>query len=181
MLFKFLDMKDLKEYIRTIPDFPIKGIQFRDITTLIQNAEGFHLAIDKMCDMVKHLDYDVIIGAESRGFVFSAPMAYNQNKSLVLIRKKGKLPGKTVSQSFDLEYGSATIEMHTDSFKPGTKVLVVDDLLATGGTLEAMIKLVEKQGGIVVGACVFIELPDLKGRDRLKSYPVFSAVTFEGE
>ena len=135
MLFKIKGMKDLKDYIRTIPDFPIKGIQFRDITTLIQNAEGFHLAIDKMCDLVKHLDYDVIIGAESRGFVFSAPMAYKQNKSLVLIRKKGKLPGKVVSQDFDLEYGSATIEMHVDSFKPGTKVLVVDDLLATGGTI----------------------------------------------
>ena len=174
-------MKELKEYIRTIPDFPVKGIQFRDITTLIQDAEGFHLAIDTMCDMVKHLDYDVIAGAESRGFVFGAPMAYNQNKSFVLIRKKGKLPGLTVSQKYDLEYGSTEIEMHVGSFKKGARVLIVDDLLATGGTLNAMIKLVEKEGGIVAGVCVLIELTDLKGRDKLVGYDTYSAISFEGE
>ena len=174
-------MKDLKDYVRSIPDFPKPGIIFRDITTLINDADGFHQAIDDMCDKVKDIDFDVIAGAEARGFIFGAAMAYKMHKPLVLIRKKGKLPTKVITQQYDLEYGTSTLEMHVDSFKPGAKVLVVDDLLATGGTLEAMIKLVEKQGGIVVGACVFIELPDLKGRDRLKGYPVFSAVSFEGE
>ena len=181
MLFKIKGMKDLKDYIRTIPDFPIKGIQFRDITTLIQNAEGFHLAIDKMCDLVKDLDYDVIACAEARGFIFGAPMAYNNHKPLVLIRKKGKLPGKTISQSYDLEYGSAEISMHTDSFKPGSRVLIVDDLLATGGTTGAMIKLVERLEGIVVGVCVLVELPELGGRERNKDYRFYSAVSFDGE
>ena len=174
-------MKSIKDYIRTIPDFPKKGIMFRDITTIINDGDGFRLAIDTMCDMVQDLDYDVIAGAESRGFIFGAPMAYRQHKPIVLIRKKGKLPGKTVSQSYDLEYGSTEIEMHTDSFKPGAKVLIVDDLIATGGTTEAMIKLVEKLGGIVAGVCVLIELPELGGRAKIKGYRLDSVVTFEGE
>jgi len=174
-------MKTVKDYIRTIPDFPKKGIMFRDITTVINNAEGFQLAIDSMCDMVKDLDFDVIAAAEARGFIFGAPMAYKNHKPLVLIRKKGKLPCKTISQSYDLEYGSTEIEMHTDSFKPGAKVLIVDDLFATGGTTEAMIKLVERLGGIVEGVCVLVELVDLKGRERLKGYRLDSAVTYEGE
>lgn len=174
-------MKTIKDYIRTIPDFPKKGIMFRDITTIINDAEGFKLAIDTMCDMVKDLDYDVIAGAESRGFIFGAPMAYREHKPFVLIRKKGKLPGKTISQSYDLEYGSTEIEMHVDSFKPGAKVLIVDDLIATGGTTEAMIKLVEKLGGKVAGVCVLIELPELGGRGKIANYHLDSAVTFEGE
>ena len=174
-------MKTIKDYIRTIPDFPIKGIQFRDITTLVDNADGFKLAVDTMCDMVKDLDFDIIAGAESRGFIFAAPMAYNMHKPFVLIRKKGKLPFKTISQSYDLEYGSTEIEMHTDSFKPGAKVLIVDDLIATGGTTKAMIKLVEKLGGIVAGVCVLVELVDLKGRERIKDYRLDSVVTYEGE
>lgn len=174
-------MKTIKDYIRTIPDFPIKGIQFRDITTLVDNADGFKLAVDTMCDMVKDLDFDIIAGAESRGFIFAAPMAYNMHKPFVLIRKKGKLPFKTISQSYDLEYGSTEIEMHTDSFKPGAKVLIVDDLIATGGTTKAMIKLVEKLGGVVAGVCVLVELVDLKGRERIKDYRLDSAVTYEGE
>lgn len=174
-------MKTIKDYIRTIPDFPIKGIQFRDITTLVDNADGFKIAVDTMCDMVKDLDFDIIAGAESRGFIFAAPMAYNMHKPFVLIRKKGKLPFKTISQSYDLEYGSTEIEMHTDSFKPGAKVLIVDDLIATGGTTKAMIKLVEKLGGIVAGVCVLVELVDLKGRERIKDYRLDSAVTYEGE
>ncbi|MCR5036904.1 MAG: adenine phosphoribosyltransferase [Bacteroidales bacterium] len=174
-------MKSIKDYIRTIPDFPQKGIMFRDITTLINDADGFKLAIDTMCDMVQDLDYDVIAGAESRGFIFAAPMAYREHKPFVLIRKKGKLPYKTISQGYDLEYGSTEIEMHTDSFKPGAKVLIVDDLIATGGTTEAMIKLVEKLGGVVAGVCVLVELPALGGRHKIKDYRLDSAVSFDGE
>ena len=174
-------MKTIKDYVRTIPDFPEKGIMFRDITTVIQNPEGFRLAIDKMQELVKDLDFDVICGAESRGFIFGAPMAYNMHKPFVLIRKKGKLPGKTISQSYDLEYGSTEIEMHVDSFEKGSKVLIVDDLIATGGTTEAMIKLVEKLGGEVSGVCVLIELPDLKGREKISEYKLVSAVSYEGE
>lgn len=174
-------MKSIKDYIRTIPDFPKKGIMFRDITTLINDADGFKLAIDRMSEMVQDLDYDVIAGAESRGFIFAAPMAYNNHKPFVLIRKKGKLPYKTISQSYDLEYGSTEIEMHTDSFKPGARVLIVDDLIATGGTTEAMIKLVEKLGGVVVGVCVLVELPALGGREKIKNYRLDSAVSFDGE
>ena len=174
-------MKNIKDYIRTIPDFPQPGVQFRDITTIIQDADGLKLAVDTMCDLVKDLDFDVICGAESRGFIFGAPMAYNMHKPFVLIRKKGKLPGKTISQSYDLEYGSTEIEMHVDSFEKGSKVLIVDDLIATGGTTEAMIKLVEKLGGEVSGVCVLIELPDLKGRERISEYKLVSAVSYEGE
>ena len=174
-------MKTIKDYIRTIPDFPKEGIMFRDITTIIQDADGLALAVDTMNDLVKDLDFDVIAGAESRGFIFGAPMAYKLHKPFVLIRKKGKLPSETVSVSYDLEYGSTEIEMHTDSFVPGSRVLLVDDLRATGGTTEAMIKLVEKLGGEVVGVCVLIELPDLRGREKIAGYKLFSAVSYEGE
>lgn len=174
-------MKTIKDYIRTIPDFPKKGVMFRDITTIIQDADGLQLAVDTMCDMVKDLDYDVVAGAESRGFIFGAAMAYKEHKPFVLIRKKGKLPYKTVSQKYDLEYGEAEIEIHIDSFKKNAKVLIVDDLIATGGTTEAMIKLVEKIGGVVAGICVLVELPDLKGRDKVKGYRVDSAVSYKGE
>lgn len=174
-------MKSIKEYIRTIPDFPKEGIMFRDITTIIQDADGFQLAVDTMCNMVQDLDYDVIAAAESRGFIFGSAMAYKEHKSLVLVRKKGKLPYKTISQKYDLEYGQAEIEVHTDSIKKGAKVLIVDDLMATGGTIKAMIDLVEKVGGIVAGVCVLIELTDLKGRDIIKNYRVDSAVSYEGE
>lgn len=174
-------MKTIKDYIRTIPDFPKKGIQFRDITTLTGNAEGFRLAIDTMCDMVKDLDIDVIAGAESRGFIFAAPMAYNMHKPFVLVRKKGKLPGKTVSQKYNLEYGSAEMEIHADNIKPGDRVLIVDDLIATGGSVECIIKLVEKLGGVVAGVCVLVELTDLGGRELIKGYRLDSAVTYEGE
>ena len=175
-------MKTIKDYVRTIPDFPEKGIMFRDITTVIQSAEGFHLAIDTMQDLVKDLDYDIIAGAESRGFIFGAAMAYNLNKPMVLIRKKGKLPGETVAVDYTLEYGDVTtLEMHKDAVKPGEKVLLVDDLLATGGTINAMAQLVEKQGGEVAGMLVLLELAGLKGREFLEKYKVFSAVTYEGK
>lgn len=174
-------MKKLEEYVRTIPDFPEKGIMFRDVTSVLQDADGLHLAIDRMQELVQDLEYDVVAGAESRGFIFGTPIAYNNHKPFVLIRKKGKLPAETVSVDYDLEYGKATIEMHKDSIKPGQKVLVVDDLIATGGTTEAMIKLIESLGGEVVGVLVLMELAGLNGRDRLKGYRLDSAITYEGK
>jgi len=174
-------MKELKDYVVTIPDFPEPGIMFRDVTSVIQDPDGLKLAIDTMQDLVKDLDFNVIAGAESRGFIFGAPIAYNLGKSFVLVRKKGKLPRETVEQSYDLEYGSATIEMHKDAVKPGDKVLVVDDLMATGGTIEATIKLVEKLGGEVAGILVLMELAGLNGRERLSAYRVDSAIVYEGK
>lgn len=174
-------MKDLKDYVVTIPDFPEPGIMFRDVTSVIQDPEGLKLAIDTMQDLVKDLDFNVIAGAESRGFIFGAPIAYNQGKSFVLVRKKGKLPRETVEQSYELEYGSATIEMHKDAVKPGDKVLIVDDLMATGGTIEATIKLVEKLGAKVAGILVLMELAGLDGRKKLANYRVDSAIVYEGK
>ena len=174
-------MKKLEEYVRSIPDFPEPGIIFRDVTSVLQDAEGLHLAIDTMQDMIKDLDIDVIAGPESRGFIFGTPIAYNLGKPFVLIRKKGKLPCETVSIDYELEYGTATIEMHKDSIKPGQKVLIVDDLIATGGTTEAMIKLVESLGGEVVGVVVLMELEGLNGRERIKGYRLDSAIKYEGK
>lgn len=174
-------MKKLEEYVKSIPDFPEPGIIFRDVTSVLQDAEGLRLAVDTMQDLVQDLQYDVVVGAESRGFIFGTPIAYNTGKPFVLIRKQGKLPRETVSVSYELEYGSATIEMHKDSIQPGQKVLIVDDLIATGGTTEAMIKLVESLGGEVVGVVVLIELAGLKGRDRLEGYRVESAICYEGK
>lgn len=171
-------MKELKDYVRTIPDFPEKGVMFRDITSVLQDAEGLRLAIDSMQALVKDLDFDVIAGSESRGFIFGTPIAYNLKKPFVLIRKKGKLPAATVSADYDLEYGKATIEMHKDSVKPGQRVLVVDDLIATGGTTEAMIRLIESLGGKVAGVLVLIELTDLNGREKIKNYRLDSAISF---
>ena len=174
-------MKRVEDYVRSIPDFPEEGVLFRDITTVIQDADGFHLAIDEMKKKLEGIDFDVIAGAESRGFIFGAPLAYTMNKGLVLIRKKGKLPCETVSQEYDLEYGSAVIEMHKDSIKPGQKVVLVDDLMATGGTVEAAIKLVEQLGGEVVKIVFLMELAGLNGRERLKGYDVESVITYEGK
>lgn len=174
-------MKNLEEYVRTIPDFPEPGIMFRDVTSVLQDADGLHLAIDTMQDLVKDLSFDVVVGAESRGFIFGAPIAYNNHKPFVLIRKKGKLPSETVSVDYELEYGKATIEMHKDSIQAGQRVLVVDDLIATGGTTEAMIKLIESLGGEVVGVVVMMELAGLKGRERLAGYRLDSAITYEGK
>lgn len=174
-------MKCVEDYVRAIPDFPEEGIIFRDITTVIQDPEGFHLAIDEMMKLLDGVDFDVVVGAESRGFIFGAPIAYTLNKGLVLVRKKGKLPCETVSASYDLEYGSASIEMHKDSIKPGQKVVVVDDLIATGGTIEASIKLVEELGGEVVKVIFLMELAGLEGRKKLADYDVQSVVTYEGK
>ena len=143
-------MKKLEEYVRSIPDFPEPGIIFRDITTILQDPDGLHLAIQSMQDKLKDTEFDVVVGTESRGFIFGVPIAYNLHKAFVPVRKKGKLPCETVSMEYDLEYGSAVIEMHKDSIKPGQKVVLVDDLVATGGTIEAAIKLVEELGGEAV-------------------------------
>lgn len=174
-------MKKLEEYVRSIPDFPEKGIIFRDVTSVLQDGEGLHLAIDTMQEKIKDLEYDVVVGPESRGFIFGTPIAYNNHKPFVLIRKKGKLPCETVETTYDLEYGTATIEMHKDSIKPGQKVLIVDDLIATGGTTEAMIKLIESLGGEVAGVVVLIELAGLNGRARLKNYRIDSAICYPGK
>ena len=153
-------MKTVKDYIRTIPDFPEKGIMFRDVTSVIQDADGLKLAIDEMIKRLDGLDFDVIAGAESRGFVFGMPIAYALHKPFVMVRKAGKLPCETVSMEYDLEYGSAVIEMHKDSIKPGQKVVLVDDLVATGGTIEAAIKLVEELGGEVTDTGVSVITKD---------------------
>ena len=174
-------MKALEEYVRSIPDFPEKGIIFRDVTSVLQDADGLHLAIDTMQEKVKDLEFDVVAGPESRGFIFGTPIAYNTHKPFVLIRKKGKLPCETIEKEYDLEYGKAVIEMHKDSIKPGQKVLIVDDLIATGGTTEAMIKLIEELGGEVVGMVFLMELAGLKGRERLKDYRMESAIIYEGK
>lgn len=174
-------MKSLDDYIRVIPDFPEPGVLFRDITTVFQDADGMQIAIDEMQEKVKDLDFDVIAGAESRGFIYGAAMAYNLHKPLVLIRKKGKLPWKTESVDYDLEYGKATLEIHVDAVKPGHKVLLVDDLLATGGTVRAGAQLIEKLGGEVAGILVMIELKGLEGRSRLQGYRVDSVIAYEGK
>ena len=174
-------MKKLEDYVRSIPDFPEEGIIFRDVTSVLQDADGFALAIDTMQDLVKDMEYDVVVGAESRGFIFGAPIAYNNHKPFVLIRKKGKLPCETISEEYELEYGTATIEIHKDAIKPGQKVLLVDDLIATGGTTEAMAKLVERLGAEVAGMVFMIELAGLNGRERLKKYRIESAIIYEGK
>ncbi len=174
-------MKKLEEYVRSIPDFPEEGIIFRDITSVLQDADGLRLAVDTMQDLVKDIDYDVVAGSESRGFIFGTPIAYNNHKPLVLVRKKGKLPCETIEASYDLEYGTATVEIHKDSIQPGQKVLIVDDLVATGGTIEAMIKLIEALGGEVAGIVVLMELAGLKGRDKLKGYRLESAICYPGK
>ncbi len=174
-------MKRVEDYIRTIPDFPEPGIMFRDVTSILQDAEGFHLAIDEMLKLLEGVDCDVIAGAESRGFVFGAPLAYALKKPFVLVRKKGKLPCDTIEQSYDLEYGQATIEMHKDAIKPGQKVVIVDDLIATGGTIEAACKLVEQLGGEVVKIVFLMELKGLNGRDKLSKYDVASVVSYDGK
>ena len=151
-------MKKIEEYIRSVPDFPEVGIVFRDITSILEDAEGLHLAVDQMQELLADIKFDIVVGPESRGFIFGTPIAYINHKPFVLIRKQGKLPCETVSKEYELEYGTATIEMHKDSIKPGQKVLIVDDLIATGGTTQAMIQLIESLGGTVVGIVVLIEL-----------------------
>ena len=173
-------MKALEDYVTTIPDFPKKGIMFRDITTILNDKDGFKLAVDGLIEALKGIDFDVVAGSESRGFIFGAPVAYAMNKAFVLVRKKGKLPRATYSEDYDLEYGTATLEMHQDAIKKGQKVVIIDDLIATGGTTEAIIKLAEKEGGKVVKIGFVMELEGLKGREKLKGYDVFSLISYPG-
>ena len=174
-------MKPIEEYVRSIPDFPEPGIIFRDVTSVLQDADGLHLAIDLMQEKLKDVEFDVIVGPESRGFIFGVPIAYNLHKPFITIRKKGKLPCETVSIRYDLEYGTAELEMHRDAIKPGQKVVIIDDLIATGGTNEAMVKLVEGLGGEVVKTVFLMELKGLKGRERLKGYDVESVIAYPGK
>jgi len=174
-------MKKVEDYVVSIPDFPEPGIIFRDVTSVIQDAEGLQLAIDEMQKLLEGVEFDALAGAESRGFIFGMPIAYNLKKPFVLVRKKGKLPRETVEMSYELEYGSATIEMHKDSIKPGQKVVLVDDLIATGGTIEAAAKLVEELGGEVVKIIFLMELAGLEGRKKLAKYDVGSVVCYEGK
>ncbi len=174
-------MKKVEDYMTSIPDFPKEGIIFRDITSVLENKDGLKLAIDEMNSLLEGVEFDCIAGAESRGFIFGAPIAYMNNKGFVPVRKEGKLPRETVKASYDLEYGSATIEIHKDAIKPGDKVVLVDDLIATGGTMEATAKLIEQLGGEVVKMIFLIELVDLKGREVLSKYDIASVIKYEGE
>jgi len=174
-------VKKIEEYVRTIPNFPEEGIMFRDVTSVLQDADGFKLAIDSLLELVKDVEFDVIVATESRGFIFGAPIAYELHKPLVLARKKGKLPCETISVKYDLEYGSAEVEMHKDAVRPGQKAIMVDDLIATGGTIKACAELVEKLGGKVVKIVALMELAGLNGRELLKNYEVESVIIYEGK
>ena len=162
-------------------DFPEPGIIFRDVTSILEDADGLHLAIDLMQEKLKDVDFDVVVGPESRGFIFGMPIAYNLHKPFVPVRKKGKLPCETVSVEYDLEYGSAVIEMHKSAIKPGQKIVIIDDLMATGGTIEAIIKLVELLGGIVVKSVFLMELEGLEGRKKMEGYDVETVIAYPGK
>lgn len=174
-------MKPIEEYVRSIKDFPEKGIIFRDVTSILEDADGLHLAIDLMQEKLKDTEFDVVVGPESRGFIFGMPIAYNLHKSFIPVRKKGKLPCETVSVSYDLEYGSAELEIHKSAIQPGQRVVIVDDLMATGGTIEAIIKLVESLGGIVVKSVFLMELEGLQGRKKLDGYDVETVIAYSGK
>ena len=173
-------MDELKEKIRTIPDFPKPGIQFRDITTLLADPQAFKIVVERFVERYKDEQIDLVVGVESRGFIIGAPLALRLEKSFIPVRKAGKLPGPIHGVEYDLEYGTDRVEVHQDAIPSGSRVLMVDDLLATGGTIEGSSRLIEKAGGVIAGYAFVIELIDLKGRNRL-NHPIFSLVTFEGE
>ena len=173
--------KPIEDYVRSIPDFPEEGIIFRDVTSILEDADGLHLAIDLMQEKLQDVDFDLVVGPESRGFIFGVQIAYNMNKAFIPVRKKGKLPCETVSVEYDLEYGSAVIEMHKNSIKPGQKVVIIDDLMATGGTIEAIIKLVENLGGSVVKIVFLMEFEGLEGRKKLQGYDVDTVIAYPGK
>ncbi|MBQ4617992.1 MAG: adenine phosphoribosyltransferase [Clostridia bacterium] len=173
--------KRMEDYIISIPDFPHEGILFRDVTSVLQDADGFKLAIDSLLERLEGVEFDVIAGVEARGFLFGAPLSYALHKPFVPVRKKGKLPRETVSCEYELEYGTAEIEIHTDAIKPGQKVVLLDDLLATGGTIKAAAELVEQLGGKIVKALFLVELKGLEGRKTLADYEVDSVVQYEGK
>jgi adenine phosphoribosyltransferase len=176
-------MKTVQDYIRTIPDFPHEGIMFRDVTTLFSDARGFRIAIDQLLHPYAGQPIDKVVGLEARGFILGGAIAHQLSVGFVPIRKKGKLPGKTIEQDYTLEYGQATMEVHDDALQAGEKILLVDDLLATGGTAEAGIKLIERMGAEVIGCAFIIDLPDLGGRKKLESLGmnVHALCQFEGE
>ena len=169
---------DLNKYVASIPDFPSKGILFRDITPLMADGEAFRYACDLLTEYARKIGAQVVAGPESRGFIFGCPVAYNLNIGFVPVRKPNKLPRKTISIKYDLEYGTNELHIHEDAIKPGQKVLIIDDLLATGGTVDATIKLVEQLGGEVAGCAFLIELEDLKGRELLSGYDVFTLMKY---
>lgn len=173
-------MKKLEDYVISIPDFPKPGILFRDVTGVLASGEGFSLAVEEFCRRLERVDFDLVIGMESRGFLFGAPVACRLGKGFVPVRKPGKLPRETIAESYDLEYGQATLEVHKDDIRPGQKIVIVDDLLATGGTAEAAAKLVERLGAAVVKMVFLIELVDLGGRAKLAKYPVDGVIGFPG-
>lgn len=169
---------ELKDYVRNIHNFPKEGVQFKDITTVLQDPTGLRLAITDMQKSLVDLDFDIVVAPESRGFIFGVPIAFNTRTAFVPVRKKGKLPYETISETYELEYGTATIEIHKDAIKAGQRVVIVDDLLATGGTLQAIINLVERLGGEVVKICCLIELSELNGRELLKGYDISSSIMY---
>ncbi len=169
---------DLKKYVADVKDFPKEGILFRDITPLMNNGAAYKEATDKIVEFSKENKVDLVVGPEARGFIFGCPVSYALGIGFVPVRKPGKLPREVISYSYDLEYGSNSLCLHKDSIKKGQRVLIVDDLLATGGTVEATIKLVEKLGGVVVGLAFLIELEELKGRDKLKGYPILTLMKY---
>jgi len=171
----------LEDYVITIPDFPKEGIMFRDVTSILVDPDGLHMAIDELQKLLDGLDFDVLVGTESRGFLFGMPLAYNLHKPFVLVRKAGKLPRETVQKSYELEYGTATIEVHKDDLKPGQKVVVVDDLIATGGSARATADIVETLGCQVVKIIFLMELKGLNGREKIKEYDVASVIQYEGK
>ncbi|KPQ17805.1 MAG: adenine phosphoribosyltransferase AprT [Rhodobacteraceae bacterium HLUCCO18] len=177
-----LDTKTVQDYIRTIPDFPHEGILFRDVTTLFRDPRGFRLAVDQLLAPFVGQRIDLVAGLEARGFILGGAVAHQLSKGFVPIRKKGKLPGRTIEQDYLLEYGSATVEMHDDAVEAGHKVLLVDDLLATGGTAEAGIRLIERLGGEVIGCAFVVDLPDLGGRKKLENMgvPTHAICTYSG-
>lgn len=172
---------DLKQTIRSVPDWPIKGVNFRDLTTLMQDPAAFMESCDILYDRYKSMDIDKIVGIDARGFVFGAVLAYKLGIGFVPVRKKGKLPYKTIQESYSLEYGEDTLEIHEDAVAAGEKVVIVDDLIATGGTIGATVNLVRKLGGDILECAFVIELPDLKGRDKIDNCDVYAIVEFEGE
>ena len=174
-------MKTVKDYVTTIPDFPKPGIMFRDVTSVLQDGDGLCLAIDEMQKKLEGVDFDILAGSESRGFIFGMPLAYNLHKPFALIRKAGKLPREVIRHECELEYGTTVLEMHKDDIKPGQKVVLVDDLIATGGTMKACAEMVEELGGEVVKMLFLLELAGLEGRKLLKGYDVDSVVVYEGK
>lgn len=171
-------MMKYEDYIQNVPDFPIPGIQFKDITTLIGDGLVFHAAIEELAQFAQSLGAEVVVGPDARGFIIGSPVAYALRVGFVPVRKPGKLPREVIAYDYDLEYGKNTLCMHQDAIKPGQKVVIIDDLLATGGTIEATIKLIERAGGVVVGIGFLIELLELNGRQKMASYPVKALIQY---